>query len=99
MATTSPKVTVAPQLLRWARERASLATADLAGRLGLKEERVLEWEQTGRLPLSHLERLASRTYTPIGYLFLPAPPQESLPIPDFRTLESEGVRRPSPNLL
>jgi hypothetical protein len=35
----------------------------------------------------------------VGYLFLPAPPDEPLPIPDFRTLAGREVTRPSPNLL
>ncbi|HBK55231.1 MAG TPA: DNA-binding protein, partial [Xanthomonadales bacterium] len=35
----------------------------------------------------------------VGYLFLPAPPQEPLPIPDFRTLADREVTRPSPDLL
>src|SRR5438067_2306014 len=93
------KVTVRPQLLRWARERAELDPAELARRVGLREERVSEWERTGELTLSHLERVAEKTWTPIGYLFLPAPPRESLPIADFRTPAGEGVRAPSPNLL
>jgi Zn-dependent peptidase ImmA (M78 family) len=36
---------------------------------------------------------------PVGFLFLPAPPNEPLPIPDFRTVASREVRRPSPDLL
>lgn len=97
--TTPVTVTVQPRLLRWARERASLATADLAKRVGLKEERVIEWEATGRLTLAHMEKIAGNTYTPIGFLFLPAPPRETLPITDFRTREGEDLRNPSANLL
>lgn len=92
-------ISVNPQLLRWARERAALAPAELARRVGLKEERVQEWETTGELPLAHLERLASKTYTPVGYLFLPEPPEERLPIPDYRTPHGGLVLRPSPDLL
>src|SRR5581483_12447910 len=42
-------VTVKLHVLRWARERASLAPAELARRVGLKEERVYQWEQTGQI--------------------------------------------------
>lgn len=95
----SIKVTVHPQVLRWARERASLAPGELARRLNLKEERVTEWELTGELSLHQLERVAAKTHTPVGYLFLPIPPKEALPIQDFRTLKGEGVHEPSPDLL
>ncbi len=92
-------LTLKPDLLRWARERASLSEEDLARRVHLKPERVSDWEATGRISFPHLERLADKTHTPMGYLFLPAPPDEKLPIRDFRTIESKAVRRPSPDLL
>jgi Zn-dependent peptidase ImmA (M78 family) len=93
------KVTVKPALLTWARERADLALATLATRLKVNPERVEAWEETGELTFKQLEALAQKTYTPLGYLFLPEPPEETLPIPDFRTVNDDGVRRPSPNLL
>jgi Zn-dependent peptidase ImmA (M78 family) len=96
---TSVTVTVRPELLRWARERASLDPVELARRVGLKPDKVKSWEQSGVLTLAHLERVAEKTHTPVGYLFLPAPPEESLPIPDFRTVDGERVERASPNLL
>jgi len=36
---------------------------------------------------------------PVGYLFLPAPPDEPLPVPDLRTMANRPVARPSPELL
>src|SRR5690606_9518422 len=36
---------------------------------------------------------------PLGYLFLPEPPEEKLPIPDLRTLSSRRPSRFSPDLL
>ena len=95
----SMDVTVNPYLLRWARERAFLSPDSLAGRVHVRPERVTEWERTGRLKLAHLERVASKTHTPLGYLFLPEPPDVTLPIPDFRTVDGDRVQRPSPDLL
>jgi len=95
-----PVIHVEPALLRWARERAALDPADLARRVGLKLGRIEEWEETGNLEFAHLERLAQKTHTPVGYLFLPAPPVEMLPISDFRRPQRGGTpRRPSPELL
>ena len=36
---------------------------------------------------------------PFGYLFLQSPPNEELPVPDYRTRSDEGVPRPTPNLV
>lgn len=96
----SPTVVVKPEILKWARRRVGLDEEGLAKAVGLKNvTSVYEWEQKGKLTLSQLERVAKRTYTPIGYLFLPHPPDDRLPIPDFRTIASENTNQPSPNLL
>lgn len=93
------KANIKPALLRWARERASLSRDALAARLNVEPDRVEEWERNGELTFKQTERLAQCTYTPLGYLFLPEPPVEKLPIPDFRTLGSQQLHRISPNLL
>lgn len=93
------KTKLQPDCLQWARQRAGLSTSDLAHKLGVKEDRVLDWEQSGELTLSQAERLASATYTPLGYLFLPKPPVEKLPVSDFRTVGTSGISQPSPALL
>ena len=93
------KINVKPELLTWARERASLAEDTLAQRLAVTTDQLAEWESTGQLTFKQLESLAKATYTPFGYLFLSEPPAEQLPIPDFRTVNDSGVARPSPNLL
>ncbi|KAA8723894.1 ImmA/IrrE family metallo-endopeptidase [Corynebacterium phocae] len=45
-----------------------------------------DWLKTERIPsLKELEKLATFTRVPFGYFFLPEPPVEELPIPDFRS--------------
>lgn len=93
-------VVVKPELLKWARQRVRFDTDDLAHALGINNTATVEkWERTGELKLGQLEKIAQKTYTPIGYLFLSASPDEKLPIPDYRTLSGERSTRPSPNLL
>ena len=93
------QITLEPGVLRWARERAKLSRDDLARKMQVKSERVLEWENSGNISIAQVKRLAGVTYTPHGYLYLYEPPDESLPIADFRTIGDEPLRRPSPDLL
>jgi Zn-dependent peptidase ImmA (M78 family) len=90
------KVAVKPDLIRWARERSGVTTADLVQRFPKYEA----WERGEDKPtLRQLENLAKKTLTPLGYFFLARPPEDHLPIPDFRAVADEPVKRPSPNLL
>ena len=58
------------------------------------------WEAREAKPtLRQLEDFARATHTPVGYFFLPQAPEEHVPIPDFRTVGSGRVHRPSPDLL
>ena len=90
------RVDIEPRLFRWAIDRAGLKWDDLAPRF----KKLPEWEQ-GRIKptLNQLEAFAKAVHVPIGYMFLPEPPEERLPIPDFRTFAGQAVMRPSPNLL
>ena len=92
-----PRVTVNPKLVSWARERAGLEVSDLVKRFPKLEA----WERGEARPtLKQLEKFAKAAHAPLGYLFLPEPPDESLPIPDFRTVvRNERPERPSPDLL
>lgn len=90
------RVDVNPDLLAWARERSGVPLDDLTRRF----PRLAEWEEGDLSPtLKQLENFARATKTPVGYLFLDAPPDEPLPIPDFRTRRGAQVGRPSPDLL
>lgn len=89
------RVAVRPELLRWALERSGQAAA-----VERRFPKLREWEQGESQPtLRQLEQFAKATTTPFGYLFLEKPPEERLPIPHFRTLGDEPLRRPRPDLL
>ena len=93
------QITLQPHVLRWARQRAGLSPEQLAKKVNVNVDRVTQWEQTGKISVAQADRLAARTYTPLGYLYLDNPPDESLPIQDFRTRAGQPPNRPSPNLL
>lgn len=87
-------------MLTWTRERSGISVPDFARRCGVSEERLLEWESGERkLTFNQAMRFAEKAHVPFGYLFLAKPPEEVLPIPDLRTLEGQGVQRPSAELL
>ena len=88
-----------PNVLRWARERARLEPDQLARKVQVKPERVHEWEESGRISVAQADRVAHHTHTPLGFLYLPEPPEDRLPIPDFRTRRDDELLRPSPDLL
>ncbi len=89
------RVSVRPEMLRWALGRARLDVYQLKSRF----PRLPAWELGEEKPtLKQLEDFAKATHVPFGYLFLPEPPEESIPIPDFRTIGGE-ISSPSPNLL
>ncbi len=90
------RVAVNPDLLNWALMRADL-TADA---LIKSFPKIHDWLAGEIQPtLKQLERFANKTHTAIGYLFLPEPPVETLPVPDFRTMANSRIDRPSPDLL
>ena len=90
------RVTIKPELLNWACERAGLKLLDLQTRF----PKILDWESGKVHPtLKQVEKFARAVHVPVGYLFLGSPPEEILPIPDFRTLGGKALKQPSPNLL
>lgn len=90
------KAEIHPELLTWARERAGKSAEDLDHRF----PKLATWEAGDAQPtIKQLQDFANAVHVPVGYLFLAAPPEERLPIPDFRTIDGRGVDRPSPDLL
>lgn len=91
----TPHVSIKPELLQWARKRAGKSREDLIG----KFRKLPEWEDGDSQPtLKQLEDFAKTVHVPLGYLFFTKPPEEPLPIKDFRTIASREVRAPSVNL-
>ena len=88
-----------PGVLTWARERAGFSVDALAEKLQVKRERVQEWEHSGEISVAQASRLSHATHTPEGFLYLSEPPEDRLPITDFRTVGDKPLLRPSPDLL
>ncbi len=81
---------VNPAILRWARERIPLSPNDLAHKLHVKSERILQWEKGEARPtFRQAQTLANTLNIPFGYLYLEEPPKDAVSIPDLRTLDSE----------
>lgn len=90
------RVPIQPEMIAWACSRAGVEVHELAPRV----PQIQDWMDGEKHPtLKQLEKLAALTHTPIGYLFLPEPPEERLPVPDFRTVSGRRGERPSPDLL
>ncbi|MCY4229266.1 MAG: helix-turn-helix transcriptional regulator [Gammaproteobacteria bacterium] len=90
------RLSIKPDLIRWARERAGLQVEDLI----TKFKKLTEWESGETRPtFKQLEAFAHAVHVPFGYLFLTDPPEEYISISDFRTVADKANTRPSPDLL
>ncbi|WP_244816761.1 XRE family transcriptional regulator [Caballeronia sp. Lep1P3] len=86
-----------PAMLTWARERSGIDGPILADKLGTPVARVAAWEAGERKPtFKQAKRIAEITHIPLGYLYLPAPPDEPLPLADFRTVADAPLKPLSP---
>lgn len=90
------RIAIKPELLQWAYTRAGYSFDDVV----IKFPKFPEWVHGTTQPtLKQVENFAAAMHVPFGFLFMPTPPQEQVPITDFRTLNGHSVQRPSPNLL
>ncbi len=90
------RVPVNPELLSWGRERADFAQEDLAATF----KKLADWESGQAQPtLKQLEKFACAVHVPLGYLFLEEPPEEHLPIADFRSIADTAKAKASPDLI
>ena len=89
------RISIQPKFFTWALDRCG-KTEDV---MRNKFPKFPDWLSGEPYPtLKQLEKFAAATYTPLGYFFLDEPPEDKLPIPDFRTVKGQP-ERPSPNLL
>lgn len=83
---------IAPAVLQWALERADSTPTKLAKAADTTVPIVERWLGGGKGPtFRQAQEAAKHLRLPFGFLFLPEPPPEKLPIPDFRTLSGEVV--------
>jgi len=94
-----PRASINPTLLQWARDRSDLSFAQVAQKIGVREDYVRLLEEGGIQPtFRQTQDLARALHIPLGYLFLSNPPQTVLPIADFRTLPQAQHGHFSPEL-
>lgn len=90
------RVDVRPGLLEWARKRSRIDDDVWATRFPAYDA----WLAGERRPtFKQLEEFAAKTYTPLGYLLLDEPPEEELPMADFRVIAGSDRAGASADLL
>lgn len=83
------EVNVNVNMLTWAIARAGYDLQDFA----IKVPSILDWIHGEKKPtVRQLEEFSKKVYLPFGYFFLPEPPQEKLPIPFFRTTNTQATQ-------
>ena len=89
-------VPINPELLRWARERCGKEHEHFPPSF----KKLPQWEDGKLEPtLRQVEAFARAVHVPVGYLFLKEPPEELVPIPDFRTFAGTASDASEPESL
>ncbi|QQS29840.1 MAG: ImmA/IrrE family metallo-endopeptidase [Sphingobacteriales bacterium] len=79
---------ISANMLTWAIARAGYDLHEFIG----KVPNVQLWIKGEKKPtVKQLEDFSKKVYLPFGYLFLPNPPEEKLPIPFFRTNDPQAT--------
>lgn len=74
-----------PAMLRWALARSSVSKAAVAKTFKKDVSVIEEWLVGEASPtFKQAQKLANQLHVPFGYLFFTEPPDEGLPLPDFR---------------
>ncbi|MEL7197495.1 MAG: ImmA/IrrE family metallo-endopeptidase [Pseudomonadota bacterium] len=93
----SMRVPIHQTLIDWSITRARADMEELSAKFAWLGD--ADDEGTLKPTMKQLERFAAAVRVPLGFLFLPAPPIEEVPIPDFRTMAGAEDTSPSPELL
>lgn len=95
----STKALIKPELLAWARGRASVTLADAAGVAHVDIADVQAWEAGDAAPtLGQLRLLAAKYHFPLAVFYLPEPPLDFAPLRDFRRIDGHAADKISANL-
>jgi Zn-dependent peptidase ImmA (M78 family)/DNA-binding XRE family transcriptional regulator len=95
----TPPAPVARELLIWARESLGLSQEEAAKKIGVKPERLAEWEAGDASPTVAQLRAAANVYKrPVAVFFLSEPPRGFQALKDFRRLPDAPEARWSPAL-
>lgn len=90
---TEEQAFITPAVFRWAIARAKSSSDKIAEKLRTNPTSIASWAQGKDFPtFSQAQRLAEVLYIPFGYLFLPAPPEERIPLTDFRVSPGKRVK-------
>ena len=88
-----------PAVLEWARLAAGLEREDAARKIGVKANRIGEWETGERQPtIRQLKKIAHVYKRPLGVFYLAVPPSDD-PLPtDYRRIDPDHDEPLSPTL-
>ena len=83
------EVNINANILTWAIARAGYKLHEFT----MNVPKVQDWIDGKKKPtVKQLEAFSRKVYLPFGYLFLSEPPKEDLPIPFFRTIQSDDEK-------
>jgi Zn-dependent peptidase ImmA (M78 family) len=83
-------------MLQWAVDRAGVTMQDVRRRFARYDQWIAG---TAHPTLKQLEDFGRYTYAAVGFFFGSEPPELTLPIPDYRTMDGARPGDPSPDLL
>jgi len=80
---------ISPQVLQWACERAHVSSSILAEKVSKKAPLWMSGE--AKPTFLQAQKVSKMLHIPFGYLFLSEPPNESMPLPDLRTVGDVAI--------